>query len=255
MRGRYFFVVGLISAALLLVSGTTRAGETTLTLTSAGDLVDSGIYVGPYTAKITGGSTIQIICDNYDTPASSIPWSATLITFPTTSSGIATFANEVKFGDTSKNPNVSRFGTPPSAATVLQDYEAAAWLAQQLMADYDKLKPGSSAANTQLDKQIGDLDFALLAIFSSSARHSAGFDSGALADYNLALSQTYSLGEFSNVEIWTPNPLNASQEYFTMLPSPELPSAILFGTGLLGIGFVTRRMRRNSAIQIQESRL
>jgi hypothetical protein len=47
----------------------------------------------------------------------------------------------------------------------MQDYDAAAWLAQQIIMDYDSI---TSSNKTAMDQQIGDLQFALLAIFDSS---------------------------------------------------------------------------------------
>jgi hypothetical protein len=174
---------------------------------------------------------IQIICDDYTSPAPNIgnSWSAT----PTTLSD-PDFVNDVKFGTTSTNPT--------TIATVTHEYEAAAWLAQQISADYNSITPSNQAA---MDKQIGDLQFALLAIFDPSliprniSSRWGGFDSNADNLYKEALSQSYTTADFAGVEFWTPTPGSNIQEYITITPEPA--SILLFGTGLLAIGFAVRK--------------
>lgn len=223
------FVLGVcFSVTIILgVAGTASAGLVNLTLKSSGNIVDNNTYVGPYTAQVTGGSTIQIICDNYNQPVHvGLNWNATMETFSTPN-----FTSIVKFGTAT---------TSLSASAVLMDYEAAAWLAQKIMADYNSI---TSKNASSMDQQIGDLQYALLAIFSSSAKSSRGFDSQAAIYYWDAFHPTvaYNLSQFSDVVFYTPDPLSASQEYIMITPEPV--SALLFGTGLLFILGVTRKKR------------
>jgi hypothetical protein len=199
-----------------------------MTLTGPGNIVDSGVYVGPYTAQVSG-KTVLIICDDYDTEVSvPLTWNATLTQVAT---------------DPSFPTGLKLVGKSTTGKSDVQDYEAAAWLAQQIYADYMSITPSNQPT---MDSDIGDLSYALWGIFSSSAKGSAGFDAGALADYNTAIKGTYTLSQFSDVEFWTPNPTSASQEYITITPDPITPepaSFLLFGTGLLGVGFVLRGKR------------
>jgi hypothetical protein len=64
---RTLVVILLSEVVLFCVPSAAQATATTFTLTSAGHIVDHGYYVGPYTASITGGSTLEIICDNFTT--------------------------------------------------------------------------------------------------------------------------------------------------------------------------------------------
>jgi hypothetical protein len=200
-------------------------------MTSYGGIIDDGVYVGPYTATVNGQSVL-VICDDYTAPAPSLGkpgWSATVTTLSTTG-----FLGDVKFGTTSTNPTTIK--------TLTQDYDAAAWLAQQIIMDYDSI---TSTNKTAMDEQIGDLQFALLAIFdpklipSKISSNWGGFDSNADYWYNLALSKTYTTAQLSDVEFLTPPSWPNLQEYITVTPEPG--SLLLFGTGLLAFGFATRK--------------
>jgi hypothetical protein len=221
---RATFIAWTCALALFCFSGVARAGEAQLTLTSAGNIVDANVYVGPYTAQIAGGNSIQIICDNYDTDVNvGDVWKASMETFAD-----PTFVNDVKF-NVNTDPNIPGGSTPTAAAMiVLQDYEAAAWLAQQMMSDYEAITPANQSA---MDTQIGELDYALFAIFSTTAAHSPGFDAAASGFYTEALGGTYNVSQFSDVEFRTPDASTPFQEYITVAPEPA--TWLLFGTGLL----------------------
>ena len=212
-------VVTLFSAVVLFcIPSAAQATATTFTLTSGGNIVDHNYYVGPYTASITGGSTLQIICDNFNTNVHlGLTWTAVANTFSD-----PTFLAKVKLA-----------GISTTGKSALQNYEAAAWLAEQIF------------ANLGNATKVGDLQFAIWAIFSPQAKGSAGFTAGAAADYQTAINGVYSTNQFSNVTFWTPNPLYASQEYITVTPVPEPSTVLLFGIGLLTLGVTLRRKLRN----------
>jgi hypothetical protein len=212
-------VVTLLSAVVLFcIPSAAQATATTFTLTSAGNIVDHNYYVGPYTASITGGSTLQIICDNFNTNVHiGLTWTAIANTFSD-----PTFLSKVKLA-----------GISTTGKSALQNYEAAAWLAEQIL------------ANLSNATKVGDLQFALWAIFSSQAKGSAGFTAGAAADYQTAINGVYTTNQFSNVTFWTPNPSYASQEYITVTPVPEPSAVLLFGIGLVTLGVTLRRKLRS----------
>src|SRR5260370_19577485 len=208
-------VVNLFSAvALFCIPSAAQATATTFTLTSGGNIVDHNYYVGPYTASITGGSTLQIICDDFNTNVHvGLTWTAVANTFSD-----PTFLSKVKLA-----------GISTTGKSALQNYEAAAWLAEQILANLSNVT------------KVGDLQFALWAIFSSQAKGSPGCTAGAAADYQTAINGVYTTNHFSNVTFWTPNPLYASQEYITVTPVPEPSSVLLFGIGFLTLGLTPRR--------------
>jgi hypothetical protein len=210
------YLLAVAAAVLFFAPVLTQATTTNFTLVSAGSNVDSGVYVGPYTAQITGGGTIQFICDNFNTTVwLGINWNAVANNLTNPS-----FLSQVKLA-----------GSSTTGKSALQNYEAAAWLAEQIM------------ANLSNSKTVGDMQYALWAIFSSSAKSSPGFTSGAASWYNLAINGSYTTSEFANVTFWTPNPLNASQEYISITPTPEPSGLLLLGTGLIGLAGVLRRKR------------
>jgi hypothetical protein len=214
---RTLVVILFSTVVLFCIPSAAQATPTTFTLTSAGHIVDHGYYVGPYTASITGGSTLQIICDNFNTNVHlGLTWTA--------------IANTLS--DPAFLAKVKLAGISTTGKSALQNYEAAAWLAEQIL------------ANLSNATKVGDLQFAIWAIFSPQAKGSAGFTAGAASYYRTAINGVYTTNQFSNVTFWTPNPLYASQEYITVTPVPEPSTLLLFGIGLLTLGVTLRRKLR-----------
>lgn len=244
---RLSVVTSVILLASLYFSGVAHADSVQVGLTSTGNnyIFDSNfgeaVPVGPYTATVGTSSGVLVICDDYDTSAvlspPAPPYNATI-----TQAGTSGFTAGLKFGS----------GTGATGDSAVTNYDAAAWLAQQIMADYLSITPTSSdayiaATNTEID----DLNYAIFAIFSPETpgapnpMASSAWNSTAAADLNMALTQTYTPDEFSDVEFLTPQPTSASQE-FIVITTPEPSGLLLLCASLVGVGGMMLMRRRKS---------
>lgn len=231
--------LGLAMAAVLLCFAPCALGQVNMTLTSAGNNVMNGIYVGPYTGTVNGQST-QIICDDFvDDSYVGESWTANVTTL--------------------SNLNGTKWGGMPNAT---QLYNEAAWLATQM------LSPAYSGNATQ----VGYLAYALWAVFQPSAVKTwLGGNSAtwqAVQGWmNSAAAQKFSPGQFANFFLYTPNlnyPITCSghacatsppQEFFGFISTPEGGSTLMYVllTTLVCAGALWMRSRRQVATRVTAS--
>jgi hypothetical protein len=195
-----------------------------MTLTGGGNNVFNDVYIGPYTALINGVST-EVICDDYYNETYLYEsWTAT---------------------ETTVGSSVTTAFGPANS----QQYDEVAWLAEQLM------NPSTTCAFTPTNC-AADIQYALWDVFDPSASTGiTGNDQQNIASWlSAAQTQTYSVGEFSNVDIYTPTGFNPAspQEFIAVnpVPSPEPPSVAVLGLdfgGLAGLIFVVSRFRKARA--------
>ena len=215
-------------AAAILCFAPSSLADTSIVLTGAGNNPVDGVYVGPYQGTVNGVANTQVICDDFG-DESYVPesWSAT----STVDAGLPA-ASPVNF----------------FAVDGQQGYSAVASLAEQLFA--------LSPSDPNYDTKAADLQYAIWYVFDKSGVTS--FLSGdstllnaASADAAAALGGSYTPGEFSNIEILTPDttqPISCNggpcantppQEFIVQTPEPG--TFAMLGIGLLMVGLLARR--------------
>ena len=199
-----------VAAALILCLAPGALADTTatLTLTSAGNNVMDGVYVGPYYANITSGGVTQynqqVICDDFsDDSYIGRTWTATVNTFADLSHTLW----GVKFASQGMD-------------YVTQLYNEAAWLAVKMMS-----LPSS---------QQGLYSFAIWAIFNPTdvQKTVTASEWAAICDLiKTAAKQQFSPGQFANILIYTPTSCmvgNCPAQEFFVIQTPEGGAALLY---------------------------
>jgi len=206
-----------------------RADGISMTLTGvgSGNSLD-GVYTSPYTGTVGGVANTPVICDDFaDDSYIGESWSATVST-------VANLAGNVKWG------------AEPGAQ---QNYDVAAWLAEQLFA------PDVTTTQTE------DISFAIwLALDNSDVTSYLAGDPGTLAAAqgwintatNAISTQGLTSADFANVLVYTEVPgtatncnggacpANSPQEFLVVTPEPG--SLVLLLLGLIAVvGFARRR--------------
>ncbi len=214
----------LLGLGLLAVAPFGFAQTYNMDLTGVGNgVVADGVYVSPYQGTVTGNGlnyTGYLICDDFNTESYlNSPWTATM------SSAGALDGTEKFVGNS--------FMFDGTSYTAQQAYNAAGWLANQLLANV-----GSPAQTNYA--------FAIWDIFDGQPTDPMG---GAAALEQQAFTQAAGGYVASNVSVLTPNPLNASQEFLMVKPAPEIDAGTSTAalTLLIGGVLVVSRRRRLQA--------
>ena len=214
---RYSVAFCVCVVAYLCTAGMVRAQVTLTLVNPPSSIIANGVYVGPYSINVTGGGTVQLVCDDYVTETS---------------------LNEVWKANVLPWSNVSQAEFYSTAH--LQGYEAVARLTEMMF------------ANLSNPTLVTEIHYAIWAIFTPSAMSSPGFDAEALqlyntalAQYNTPLLQSSHFSDFNFITIYDPAPGYTAQEF---LGTPEPASMMLFGTGLLAIAGIIRRRSTKKAI-------
>ena len=220
----------IAALTLLCAAATSAFPQSTLTLTGAGPNSLAGIYIGPYTVTIDGVPT-QAICDDYETETYfNTPWTANVSTLADGLTG-KKFANQ---------------------ADALTKYKEVAWLSLQLFNPVSTCAPGFACGAGS--NNTADIQFAIWQVFDSPTPISTLTDpdqSNAYAWLKAAedqkLNNFSSLGDLSSYSFYTPNPLNASQEF--IVKTPEASALALLGIDLSAVGGLLLVFHRRSSIR------
>ena len=223
----------ILRASLIVLALSASAlvfGQASMTLTSGGGNIFGDVYIGPYTALINGVST-EVICDDYLNE---------------------TYLNE---SWTATETTVGSSATAMFGAANSQQYDEVAWLATQLLSGSSRY---CTAATTDC---TADIQYAIWDVFDGSASNGVGTsnDQANIAAWlSAAENNTYTTGEFSFVDIYTPTGTPAGysgppQEFIVVDPpvsSPEPPALALlgvdFGCIAAAILILARRRKANS---------
>lgn len=187
----------LLGCSLIAVTPAAFA-QYTLDLTGVGNgMVADGVYVSPYQGTITGNGMSYsgyMICDDFYTDSYlNAPWSASM-----TSAGA--------LDGSEKFPGTETFdGNTYSAQQV---YNAAGWLANGLLNNLND--PNSQA----------DYSFAIWNVMDGQQTDPSG---GALALESAAFAAVSNGYVATNVSVFTPRPINASQEFLVVSPPTQAP--------------------------------
>jgi len=217
----------LLGCSLIAVAPAAFA-QYTLDLTGVGNgTVANGVYVSPYVGTITGNGMSYsgyVICDDFYTDSYlNSPWSASM-----TSAGA--------LDGTEKFPGTEAFDGNTYSAQ--QAYNAVGWLANGLLSNLNN--PNSQT----------NYSFAIWNIFDGQQTDPSG---GALALESAAFSAVSKGYVATNVSVYTPTPLNASQEFLVVSPplqAPEIdPASIASGLTLLlgGLAVIGGRRAKQAA--------
>jgi len=225
---RLWYVAATALLSLCFVPATSRA-QNTMTLTSGGNFVLDGVYVGPYSATINGVST-QIVCDDYDDE---------------------TYLNETWQAYTSSFPDPTNTYMENNHGATQQGYNEVAWLTQQLFAQVNA--PGAT------NSSVGDVQFALWAIFGGESilNNLSGSDyTNALNWYNEAQGYENTSASGFTVYSWNGSTPTCGNGYCPPPPqeflvaTPEASQAGTLAADLLLFAVAVLVLRRRGLLAI-----
>ena len=247
-------VLALLLAGPILFQQVARADIAMELLGTPNSNIMGGVYTSPYELGVGGnppsvqGTPMNLVCDDFTTEISTGEiWSANVYSIMD-----VTGTGPQKFQHTPNPVTIPGVGT--SDYTIQQQYNAVAWLAEQLL--------DGSLGDTSTSYQAAIDSFAIWQIFDSTAVDGYGgnvLSSSEQTDVANEMLLAFSQTQLNyNVYIYTPNPADSAQEFLGIsqnpltqpfiFPTPEGSTLTLLAfnsLALLGIVLFVRRRRIN----------
>jgi hypothetical protein len=183
-----------------------------LQITGTGSQTYGSDYVFPYYITVNGGTALDMMCDDDRTNVTNDEtWDADAYSL------------------TAANIPDLKFASIGSLSAVLNDYEMAAWIESGVAAGSIGAPDGNAAVWFIFDPTFNtSVDQSNITTILSDAQTAVDAN-------NL---------NYSGITIYTPTPLDSSQEYITGIVTSSVPepgSFMLLGTVLFALGFFGRR--------------
>jgi hypothetical protein len=250
----------LAIVALFLAPIALAQNDVPITLTSAGNYTDDGIYVSPYYATVNGAQNTPIVCDDFkDESYVASSWNANITSFSSLSAtnlptawgnALGVSASTFKLYEEAAWLTIQTLGqTPGSQGQINYSYAVWATFDPSGVANYLDNGGNPGAANIALCN----------AIFGAGNNCASTKVTGGLLSQ--AQGNAYYAGEFGNVFIISPLVAGTNQvcdaesgncpaqEFMEVVPEGGATLAYLFIAGFCCFGAIFRRGRQQAVPQ------
>ena len=218
----------LLVLGLCAVAPAAFASTVSMELTGVGNGTNyGGVYNSPYDISINGAASLLLSCDDFATEIQvGSTWTAT-------TENASAVDGSVKFGS----------GPFYGGNSLQTTYSAAAWLVTQLVTPAVMNNPNPYVQT--------DYSLALWELFNPSLTGPIPFsgsldgpDEGVPSVISQAFAAVADGFTGSNVTVYTPDPVDSSQEFLEVAPVPLPPSAALLLSAMAALGLTRRFARR-----------